>query len=46
MVICNGKRQGETILEIVKGKRIGTLITSTGATEMVESMDDLAEQGT
>ena len=33
-------------MEIVRGKRIGTLITNTGTTEMMESMDELADQGT
>ena len=45
VVICNGKRQGETLVDIVQGKQIGTLITNTGATEMIESVDLLANQG-
>ena len=45
VVICNGKRQGETLMDIVQGKQIGTLITNTGATEMIESVDVLADLG-
>ena len=45
VVIANGLKQGETILDIVKGKPVGTLITKNGRVELVTSTEQLAEDG-
>ena len=46
MVIANGMKQGETILDIMKGKPIGTFVTRNGHDELVASVDELADEGT
>ena len=47
VVIANGLKQGETILDIIKGKQIGTLITRNGHTELAAPLaDTLADEGT
>ena len=46
VVIANGLKQGETILDIIKGKPIGTLITCNGHTELAAPLaDSLADEG-
>jgi hypothetical protein len=45
VVIANGLKQGETILDIVKGKPIGTLITRNGHTELAAPPDAMADDG-
>lgn len=45
VVICNGKREGEVILDVMNGRQVGTLITSRGSSEVMESVDVVAEQG-
>ena len=45
VVIANGLKQGETILDIIKGKPIGTLITRNGHTELAAPPDALADEG-
>ena len=45
VVIANGLKQGETILDIVKGKPIGTLITRNGQTELAAPPDAMADEG-
>lgn len=46
MVIANGLKQGETILDIVRGKQVGTFITKNGHVELASSVDQLADDGT
>ena len=46
VVIANGLKQGETILDIIKGKPVGTLITSNGHTELAAPLaDKMADEG-
>ena len=45
VVIANGTRQGETILDVIRGRPLGTFITSSGETELAESPDVMAEMG-
>ena len=45
VVIANGLKQGETILDIIKGKPIGTLITRNGHIELAAPPDALADEG-
>ena len=45
VVIANGLKQGEMILDIIKGKPIGTLITRNGQTELAASPDAMADDG-
>ena len=45
VVIANGLKQGETILDIMKGKPIGTLITRNGHTELAAPPDTMADDG-
>ena len=45
VVIANGLKQGETILDIIKGKPIGTLITRNGHTELAAPPDAMADEG-
>ena len=45
VVIANGLKQGETILDIIKGKPIGTLITRNGQTELAAPPDAMADEG-
>ena len=45
MVIANGTAGGETILDIVRGKPVGTLVTSNGHNDVVVSAEQLAEDG-
>ena len=45
VVIANGMRQGETILDIVRGKPIGTFITRNGHIELAATGDVLADNG-
>ena len=44
-MITNGQRQGETILDVVNGKPIGTLITQTGWEERTEQVHVMADKG-
>lgn len=46
VVIANGLKQGETILDIVKGKQVGTFITKNGHLELAATTDQLADEGT
>lgn len=46
VVIANGLRQGETILDIVRGKTLGTFITRNGHIELADTSDVLADNGT
>lgn len=45
VVIANGLKQGETILDIVQGKQVGTFITKNGHLELAASVDQLADEG-
>ena len=45
VVIANGIKQGETILDILKGHPVGTLVTRNGHDELVIPMDTLADGG-
>ncbi len=45
VVIANGMRQGETILDIVRGKAVGTFITRNGHIELATSGAALADEG-
>lgn len=45
VVIANGLKQGETILDIVKGKLVGTLITRNGHMEIATSTEHMANDG-
>ena len=45
VVIANGTKGGETILEIVRGKSVGTLVTSNGHSEVIDSAEQLADEG-
>ena len=45
MVIANGVAGGETILDVVRGKPVGTLVTSNGHSEVIASAEQLAEEG-
>ncbi len=45
VVIANGLKQGETILDIVKGKQVGTFITRNGQFELATNTEQLAEDG-
>ena len=45
VVIANGLKQGETILDIVKGKQVGTFITKNGHVELDASVDYMADEG-
>ncbi|XP_064399418.1 delta-1-pyrroline-5-carboxylate synthase-like isoform X2 [Halichondria panicea] len=44
VVIANGMRQGETILDIVQGKPVGTFITRNGHIELATSGAVLADE--
>lgn len=43
VVIANGIKGGEVILDVLRGKQVGTLITSNGHSEVIESAEQLAE---
>ena len=45
VVITNGHRQGDTVLGVVRGQPVGTLITQYGEEERVESVDVMATKG-
>jgi len=45
VVIANGLKQGETILDIVRGKQVGTFLTKNGRMELATSTEQLAEDG-
>ena len=45
VVIANGIKQAETIMDIVKGKPVGTLVTKNGHSELAVSVDTLADDG-
>lgn len=45
VVIANGLKQGETILDIIRGKQVGTFITKNGHVELASSVDQLADDG-
>lgn len=44
-MIANGLKQGETILDIVRGKQVGTFITKNGHVELDASVDHMADEG-
>ena len=44
VIITNGQRQGETILDVVNGKPIGTLITQSGLEEKAEQVYVMADK--
>ena len=45
VVIMNGRRQGEMILDVVNGHSIGTLVTQCGEERMLYPVDLMADQG-
>ena len=45
VVIANGLKQGETILDVVKGKLVGTLITKNGHMDIDATTEQLADDG-
>ena len=45
MVIANGTKGDETILSIMKGHAVGTLVTSNGHSELTDSAEQLADDG-
>ena len=45
MVIANGLKQGETVLDIIRGKPVGTFITRNGQDESVVPVERMAEEG-
>lgn len=45
VVIANGLKQGETVLDIIRGKSVGTFITRNGHDESVVPVERLAEEG-
>ena len=45
VVIANGTDGRETILEIVRGKPVGTLVTTNGHSEVIVSAEQLANEG-
>ena len=45
VVIANGTRQGEMILDVIRGRPLGTFITASGETELAESPDVMANLG-
>ena len=45
VVIANGVKQGETIMDIINGKPIGTFMTKNGHLELVVPADQLADEG-
>ena len=45
VVIANGLKQGETVLDIIRGKPVGTFITRNGHDESVVPVERMAEEG-
>lgn len=45
VVIANGLKQGETVLDIIRGKPVGTFITRNGQDESVVPVERMAEEG-
>lgn len=45
VVIANGVRQRDTILDIVRGKTVGTFVTKNGHNELATPVDALVEEG-
>lgn len=45
VVIANGLKEGETILDIVRGKTVGTFLTKNGHVELEDTPDYLADRG-
>lgn len=45
MVIANGTKGGEVILDVLRGRPVGTLVTSNGHSEIIEPAEQLAESG-
>ena len=45
MVIANGLGRGETILDIIRGRLVGTLITKNGSKDSWVPADILADEG-
>ena len=45
VVIANGLKQGETVLDIIRGKPVGTFITRNGHDEAVVPVERMAEEG-
>lgn len=45
VVIANGLKQGDTVLDIVRGKPVGTFITRNGHDELVIPTERMAEEG-
>ena len=45
VVIANGTKGEGTILDIVRGRPVGTLVASNGHSELTVSAEQLADQG-
>ena len=45
VVIANGLKQGDTVLDIVRGRPVGTFITRNGHDELVVPVERMAEEG-
>ena len=45
VVIANGVKGGEMILDVMRGKPVGTFVTCNGHSEVVNSAEQLAEEG-
>lgn len=45
VVIANGTKGGEVILDVLRGRPVGTLVTSNGHSEIIEPAEQLAESG-
>ena len=45
VVIANGTKGEETILDIVRGRPVGTLVASNGYSELTVSAEQLADEG-
>ena len=46
VVIINGRRQGEGILDVMRGRLIGTLVTQSSSEEMVtQPVEQMVQQG-
>lgn len=44
-MIANGMRGGDTILDILRGRAVGTLVTSNGESEVAVPVEQLADEG-
>lgn len=45
VVIANGLKEGETILNIIRGKSLGTFITKNGQSELHTPVEVMADEG-